>query len=450
VQTQVEELAENRVRLEVEVPSEDVRHAVDHAASDLAQSLRVPGFRKGKVPMPVLVARVGRDRIYAEAVESHIGGWFRNAAARTGIRPVAAPEYGYDVPTSSDEAFRFTATVAVQPNPELTDWTQLEVPAPDTEVPAELVDQALDEVRSTVAELVPVEGRGAREGDTLVLDVSSSAGETQRDYVVELGGGRLLPDLEDGLVGMAPGETKTIEFEAVDGERQTAEAELKELKERVLPPLDDDLARAASEFETLADLREDIEARLRAQLEEEADAEFRANVADALVEASQVEISPELVDARARALLAGLLQSLERRGVTIDTYLAVTQEAPEQLQERLRGEARRSIARELVLDAAADQLALEITDDDVEAVVREELDGSEDDPAETVDALKRSGRFEQLREDLRLRRALDRIAAEVTRISPELAHARDKLWTPEQEKTPRDTKLWTPGTKESE
>src|ERR671932_2726937 len=106
METQVEELPDNRVRLQVEVEPDDVRHAVEHAASDLAESLKIPGFRKGKVPMPVLVSRIGRDRLYAEAVESHIGGWFRHAAGASRIRPIDTPEYGYELPDSPDESFR--------------------------------------------------------------------------------------------------------------------------------------------------------------------------------------------------------------------------------------------------------------------------------------------------------------------------------------------------------
>src|SRR5918912_4544479 len=100
METQVEELADNRVRLQVEVDPGDVRHAVEHAASDLAETMKIPGFRKGRVPMQVLVARVGRDRLYAEAVESHIGGWFRAAAVASRIRPIDTPEYGYELPDS--------------------------------------------------------------------------------------------------------------------------------------------------------------------------------------------------------------------------------------------------------------------------------------------------------------------------------------------------------------
>ena len=113
--TQVEELPDNKVRLKVEVPQADLRHAVEHATHDLAESVKIPGFRKGKVPPQVLEARIGRERIFTEAVESHIGGWFLNAAATTRIRPVAAPEYDYALPNSEDEQFSFTATVAVQP-----------------------------------------------------------------------------------------------------------------------------------------------------------------------------------------------------------------------------------------------------------------------------------------------------------------------------------------------
>ena len=158
----VEELPDNRVRLTVEVPQADLQHAVEHATSDLVRSLKVPGFRKGKVPAQVLEARIGRERIFSEAVESHIGGWFLNAAASTRIRPVAAPEYDYDLPGSEDEAFQFTATVSVQPKPEPADWTQLEVPYAEPEVPAEVVDQELEELRASVAELVPVADRPAR------------------------------------------------------------------------------------------------------------------------------------------------------------------------------------------------------------------------------------------------------------------------------------------------
>src|SRR5919202_1050681 len=424
METQVEELADNRVRLQVEVGSDDVRHAVEHAASDLAESMKIPGFRKGRVPMPVLLARVGRERLYAEAVESHIGGWFRAAAARSRIRPVDQPEFGYDPPASADESFRFTATVAVQPKPELPDWRDLEVPYAEPEVPAELVDQELEALRSAVAELVPVEDRPVAAGDTLVVDLVGDRGEAQRDYVVELGQGRLLEELEDGLVGMSIGETKTIEAELADGSKTAIQATVKEIKEKVLPAADDDLARSTSEFETLAELRGDIEERLRAHLEIELEAAFRQEVVRALGEAAKVEASGPLVEARARTLLQGLALSLERRGISLDNYLQITGTS----------------AGELVLEAAADQLGVEVSDEELEAELRRRYE----DADEAIPQLRESGRFEAERESLRLSHALDRIASEVKRIPAELAAAREKLWTPEKERDQAETTLWTP------
>src|SRR3954466_2433685 len=126
--TQVEELPGDQVRLTVEVPAHDVHHAVEHAANDLAASAKIPGFRKGKVPMPLLIKRVGRERLYSEAVESHIGGGVWGAAHTARVNPVAQPEYDYELPSSDHEDWRFSATVEVQPKPEPADWTQLEVP----------------------------------------------------------------------------------------------------------------------------------------------------------------------------------------------------------------------------------------------------------------------------------------------------------------------------------
>ena len=445
VQTQVEELPENRVRLTVQVPSHDVHHAVEHAASDLARSAKIPGFRKGKVPRRVLVQRVGRERLMAEAVDSHIGGWFWNAAAQSRVRPVDQPEYDFQLPESEDEDWHFTATVVVQAKPELADWTELEVGAYEPEVPDELVERELDALRATVAELAPVEGRPVGPNDTVIVDMVSPQGEARRDYVVELGRGGVVDEIEQGLVGLSAGEEKEIEFELADGSKQNVAVTVKEIKEKVLPPLDDELARAASEFDTFAELREDIESRLREQIEEEVDTQFRSDVADALVEASKVEASGPLVESRTRELLRALARQVESRGVRLETYLAMTGQSADDLLERLRSEATRSVGRELVLDAAADQLGIDIPDSEVEELVREQAEAFGDDADEQILRLRESGRFETLREDLRLRKALDRVASEVKRIPRELAAARESIWTPDKEKQQADTKLWTPG-----
>ena len=431
----------------VEVPSGDVEHAIDHAASDLAGNLKIPGFRKGKVPMPVLLARVGKDRLYAEAVESHIGGWFRAALRETNVRPVQAPEYDYELPPSPSDAFQFTATVAVQPKPELADWSSLEVPAAEAEVPDELIEAELEVLRSTVADLAPVEGRPAREGDVLLVDLVSRDGDAQRDYVVELGGDRLLPEIEEALVGLEPGAETEVSYRQPDDGEAKLTATVKELHEKVLPPVDDELAKAATEFDTLGELRAEIETRLGVQLQEELDSQFRTAVVDALVEATDFEVADGLVQTRAVELWNALVRSLERRGISAEAYLQLSNRSPQEIQAEIEEEARRALAREIALEAAADKLGIEVSDEEVDELIRAEAD-SDEEADELVGQVKTAGRYEALRADLRLRRALDRLAAEVKRIPMDLARARDKLWTPEKEKPETATKLWTPGSKE--
>jgi trigger factor len=448
VAVQVEELADNKVRLKVDVPREDMRHAVEHATSDLAGSVKIPGFRPGKVPMQVLRARLGEERLLTEAVESHIGGWFWNAAASTRIRPIAQPEYDYDLPASDEDAWSFTATVDVQPKPDLADWSTLEVPYAEAEIPSELVDQEIEVLRESVADLAPVEGRPAQTGDVVVVDAVEEGGETQRDLVLELGSGRLLEEVERALISAAPGDTRAVEYSLPDGSSRTTQVTVKEINEKVLPPADDDFARAASEFDTYADLRNDVESRLREQLEDELDAAFRAETIDRLVIASKATASGPLVEARSRELLNQLGRSLDRRGISADLYLQLSGQTPEQLAEGVRAEAAQSVARELVLEAAADQLGVEVSEDEVEELIREQADAAGEDPADVISELREAGRFETLRADLRLKKTLDRIVSEVKRISPDLAQARDQLWTPDKETAPTETKLWTPASKE--
>jgi trigger factor len=449
--TAVENLGENRVRLTVDVSPDQVRHAVDHAMSDLSESVKIPGFRKGRIPKPVLVSRIGKERIYAEAVDSHIGGWFWSAASRSRVRPVADPQYEFELPDTAEEAWSFVATVEVQALPELVDWTTLEVPRAEVEIPQETVDAEIEALRESVAELAPAGDRPARDGDTLVVDLVDSDGEAQPDTVVELGGGRLASELEAALVGAAAGETKEIVFPMADGSSSTVEVTVREVQEKVLPELDDELARAASEFDTLADLRASIEATLREQLDAEIDAAFRISAVDELVRASQVQPAVPLVRTRATDLLTGFARSLERRGISIETYLAASGGSAQDLERQMVLEAAVSVSRELALEALAEKAGIDVSDDDVKAYIREEAAASgEEDADGVIEDVWAHGQQESIREDLRLRAALDRLVADVKPIAPELAEARDKLWTPDKEKAEGDTKLWTPGSKENE
>ena len=213
----------------------------------------------------------------------------------------------------------------------------------------------------------------------------------------------------------------------------------------MLPPLDDDLATAATEFETFAELRADIESRLREQIEEEIETQFRANAADALVAASKVDAAGPLVEARTRELLRGFARQVEARGVQLETFLAMTGQQPEELVARLqrRGAAlRRARARARRGRGAARPRRARRRGRGARA--RAGRARSATTPRRCSSALRESGRFESLREDLRLRKALDHVAAEVKRIPLAQAEAREAIWTPDKENPPTETKLWTP------
>jgi trigger factor len=447
VKTKVEDLPESRVRLDVEVPEEDVAHAFEHAATDMAESLRLPGFRKGKAPVPVVVARVGREAVWQEALRGHLDSWFWSAAEASGIRPVASPEVEFEGLPDDGGTFKFSATVAVMPKPGVADWTTLEVPFAEAEVPSEIVDAELDRLRETVAELAPVEDREVQEGDTVVLDILGEGVPPQRDYVTEVGADRLVNEIDDALPGMKRGETKSVEIQGAEGQL-TVEVNVKEIKEKVLPEADDELARSASEFETLEELRAEIEARLLEQLTEELEIRFREAAVDALVNASEVETVEPLVERRTAELWSGIARSLQMRGISTETYLTMTGQSADEVVARLRAEAEQSLARELVLDAAASKLDVEVPDEEIDELIESQSEEG-DDVAESKRLLQENGGYERIRADLRLKKALDEIVAGVKRIPVELAAARDKLWTPEKEKEGTKMNIWTPGSEEA-
>ncbi len=449
METQVEQLDGDRVRLTVDVPADDVHHAIEHATHDLAERVKIPGFRRGKVPTQVLVSKVGKERLYSEAVDSHIGDWFWTAVARSRVRPVDAPEYVYELPASGEEDWRFTAEFAVQARPEPPDWKKLEVAKRAVEVPEEVVTRQLEGLQRSVADLSLIDSRTAQEGDVVVVDIVSEAGFGQRDYVFELGAERLVDEIENGVRGLIPGETRNVAWEIADGTQRSGTVTLKELHEKVLAPLDDELAKSVSEFDSLAELRADIESKIRSQLDEEAETRFRSEAVDELVKASKVDPEGLAVDMRTRELLNGFVRSLQQRGIDPNAYLQYTNTTAADLEGRLRDEAKQSMARELVLEAVADKLGIEVTDDEIRAELRDQGESDED-----IEEFVSNGGADRVRPDLRLKKAVDRIVADVKSISPEQAEARERIWTPEQEqkkqakKSMKSKKLWTPGSKE--
>ena len=344
VEVRVEELPDDQVRLEVDVDADAVDHAFEHAASDMAGSMSFPGFRKGKkVPMPVAAARVGHEALAMEAIRSHAPSWFWAAASENELRPVADPELEWDELPEQGSPFTFRAVVDVLPAPQLGDWNGLEVPRPEADVPEEIVEAELERVRASVAELSPVESRPAAAGDTVVVDLVGD--ETTRDYAIEVGHGRLRDEIEGVIIGSGIGDTQLATVDLGDSKQAKVEVTVKEINEKVLPPLDDDLAARASEFETLEALEADIRDSLTEQLEAEIDVVFRERALDALAAATTFEKVEPVIEARSRSLWQGLARSLEERGMPIETYLAATGRTPEEIDAQLRVEAETGVKR---------------------------------------------------------------------------------------------------------
>jgi trigger factor len=457
VTTEVTRLEENRVRLDVAVPHGEVQRRVDRTLRQLAREIRVPGFRPGKAPGPVVMRRVGRETVMQEMLKDALGDWYAEAVEQADVDPIDDPEL--DVPEAPDDGdLRFTATLQLRPRATLGQYRGLEVGRQEPKIPEGALDAELDALRNQVARLEPVD-RPAETGDFLVIDFDGRVGgralpnASARDYLVELGGGRLVAGFDDQLAGMRAGETKTfpIQYREGDGRSelagQTVEytVTVKRVQAKRLPELDDAFAAEASEFETLDELRADLFQRLQRAAEARVDELFRRTVIDAAVEAATVEVPAVMVDRQVARVLHGVAHQLPQ-GVSLDDYLRATGRTLEQAADELRPDAEMAVRRELVMEAVADAEGIEVSDDEVADQVRADAEATGRDADELMAELREHGDVEALRRDLRLRKAVQLLVDEAVPISVEQAKARQKLWTPRtKEAEPEAPKLWTPG-----
>jgi trigger factor len=462
MKTQVSELADNRVRLDVEVPAADVDHAFDHALHDLAESVRVPGFRPGKAPKPLVMRQVGRETVVEEALRDHLTGWYSRAVAVAGISPVDRPTIDWSDEPIEGVPFAFTAEVQVKPPPEVRAYKGLEAVRQPVAVPEDAIDAEIERLRATVAELRPVE-RAAAEGDFVVIDYQGTAdgapleGASGASYGVELGVGKLLPELEVGIAGMAAGDQRDVDVtmpqepESGDlaGRQVHFHVTVREVKERVLPALDDELAMAVSEFDTLGELRADIHERIREVMARESDRLYRSAVLAALAEQLSTPVPEPLVRDRLAEMTRGLISELRARGIEMEDYLRISGQSAESLVEAMRPQAEDAVRKDLAVEAVVAAEGIEITDEMVEAWVREQAAAEGEDAEMAVQRLTGDPAvLTALRADLAMQKALDVVVESATPISPQQADAKEKLWTPGKDSAAPGAKpspIWTPG-----
>jgi trigger factor len=470
LKTSVTELPESRVRVEAEVPAEEVERRVQQAARRLGGQMRIPGFRKGKVPPPVVIRRLGREAVFDEALRGALGEWYVDAIDEAGIAPVGEPDINFaeDIP-GQGQPLAFSIEIGVRPQAKLGEYTGLEVGRREPAVSDEAIDQEVEGLRDRLATLDTVE-RPAEAGDHVVIDYLGKvdgepfAGGEGRDQLIELGSGRLIEGFEDQLRGASAGEERTVNVTFPDdypgdlgGKEATFDVTVKEVKAKRLPELDDDFASEASEFDTLSELREDIAGRLRHADEHAIEREFEEAVLEAATNEAEVELPEKLIHARAHELLEQTFSALARQGVSKDTYLKIAGKDEETLAHEAEPDAAAALRREAVLAAVVDAEDIEPSDEELVEALRPAAERDGSDPAELVDQLRKAGRLDSLREDVASRQAVELLVREAKPISVEQAQAREKLWTPGKGESEAGAEsggrsggsaggqLWTPG-----
>jgi trigger factor len=461
LKTSVTELPESRVRVEAEVPAEEVERRLQQAARKLGGQLRIPGFRKGKVPPPVVIRRLGREAVFDEALRSALGQWYVDAIDTAGIAPVGEPDINFseDVP-GQGEPLSFSIEIGVRPTAKLGEYKGIEVGRREPTVSDEEIDKEVERLRDRLATLETVD-RPAETGDHVVMDylgkVDGEAfpGGEGRDQLIELGSGRLIPGFEEQLVGASAGDEPTISVTFPDdyapelaGQDATFDIKVSEVKAKRLPELDDDFASEASEFDTLAELRQDITGKLRHADEHAVEREFEEAVLTAVADDADVELPDKLIHARAHELLEQTFSALARQGINKDVYLKIAGKDEEELAHEAEPDAASALRREAVLAAVIAAENIQPSEDELVAALRAGDDTDESEAVKAVEEWRKAGRLDQLQERVATRQAVELLVREAKAISVDQAKAREKLWTPGKDEESSEAgsgQLWTPG-----
>jgi trigger factor len=404
VRSTLEPVEPTKVKINVVVEPDELGPAIERTARRLSREVKVPGFRKGKVPRPVLEARIGRDALIAEAIEHEaVPEFYAKALEELGVEPlsrgrVEPPDY------KDGQPLEFSATVEVKPAIDLPSYRGVEVERPELEVTDEHLGTQLDQLRERFAQLEVI-GRPIAKGDFAQIDLRATrhsqeiAELTRTDFLYEVGSGTVVPKLDEQLEGARKGDilrfNDTLPEAAGElaGQEVTFTVLVKEAKSKVLPALDDDFAQEASEFDTLDELK----AHLRERLEEAASAQSRSELETRVLEAylGQVDVAlPEtLVNDELQYRASRLVQQLSLMGISLEQYLQGAETTKEQLEADLRAQAERAVKAQLVLEAVAAAEGMETSDEEVEAEIGKQAQrmGREPEDVRKVLGARRDG-----------------------------------------------------------
>ena len=426
MRTTVEPLEGNKVKLSVEVDEQEFERALDDAFRKIAREVRIPGFRPGKVPRRILEARIGTDVAREQALRDSLPGYYAQAVRENDVDVIAPPEI--DITGGADDGpVAFDAVVEIRPRITVPGYGALRVEVPAVAVTDEEVDAQVERLRGQFGELNAVE-RPARSGDHVSIDIAGSfegepvEGLTADDYLYEVGSEAVVPELDARLHGAKVGDI--LEFDAEhpdpdeDGELHFRIL-VKDVKEKVLPELDDEWANEASEFETLDALRADIAERIGNMKRVQAQLALRNGVVDSLVALVDEEPPDALVMSEVERRANDLVHRLSHQGATLEQYLEATGRTQEQLLGELREAAVPAVKADLALRAVAEIEDLHATDQEVDAEIASLAERLGQKPAAVRKEFERAGQVQAVRSDIRKGKALEWLVEHAEIVDPD-------------------------------
>lgn len=432
MQTSVERLEGDRVKLTITVPAASVDAAVDKAYASVGAKLRLPGFRPGKAPRPVIDTHVGRDAVLAEAQEDVVSESYGQAISQEDLRTIGQPDVGELDLIEPGKDYTYTAEVALRPELTLTKADDFTVTVPARVASDREVDAQIDYTRERFATLEVVEQPVGENDFALISFVGTVDGEAYEGnvvdkYLYELGRGMMPAEFDAALVGTTPGGSTVAEFEIPDtssndefvGKQARFEIDVHEVKSKVLPELNDEFAASAGGFDTLEEYRADVRKGLDEVKESAHMREIEMAATRELTSRLEGDVPQEMIDGRANSMLRDFLDSLQERGVSVQDYLQMTGVTAEKLQEDLKEQAGARVREELALEALFHAHGLEVTDRDVEDSLREITGGDEEAAGELKASLIVNGAFPILREQIMHRKALKWLVDSVTVLEEE-------------------------------
>lgn len=420
MQTTVETTDKHTVKLTIEVPVEEFEKDLERTYRSIANEVKIPGFRKGKAPKPIIDAQVGRDVVLEEYVHATVPSYFRSAVTDEDLAPIGDPEVDVEQ-LETGKSFIFTATVEVRPRLELTeaDYKAVKVERPSTEVTDDEVDEWVERLRRQFAELEPAE-RPIQEGDFATVNVTVRRdGEeleqlTREDYLYSVGSQELGEAMDAQLPGKKPGDI--LEFEDTLPERFPEELAgahvsftvlVKDVKSLKLPEVDDDFAKTASELDTMAQLRDDLREKIHEVKEREVQGVVRDRVLQALIDTVEVELPDSLIEEETAHRVHHAEERAQRYGVTLDQMLELQGWDRDRLAEDSRDHAVRAIKADLVLEGVARAEQIEVSADELGAEISALAQAYGREPKDLARQLDRTGQIVTLAGDIIRTKALD-------------------------------------------